>query len=184
MSGIFFLFLSDNYYPNWRVKVNDSRNNQSNWSSIYQVTINSDITITLQNDNINFTTLTSGDENDTLDNSPRPFNLTNDGNSFVNISINATDDLWTTQANPSQFFQFRSNETGETGSFNVALSNTTIWRNIPPITGLTAAIALLNYSNSNDSAEIEIRIQAPLDEPPGAKSAIINLLAELTSKTL
>ena len=33
--------------------------------------------------------------------------------------------------------------------------------------------AILNYSDPNDFAELEINVSVPLDEPPGEKSSII-----------
>ena len=170
------------YY--WRVRVNDSYNNQSNFSSVFQLNITSEININLDVNSVTFGTLNPGDEDDTLDDSPKPFNFTNDGNAFVNVSINASGDLWTTQPGSTQYFQFKTNETVETSSFNTGLSQFNAWANIPPQAPPTFGVAYLNHSNATDSAEIEIRIQAPLGEPPGAKTTTAYMIAELARRNL
>lgn len=167
------------YY--WRVIANDSYGD-SPVSDRFQFTIDSVVSAALTTSAVTFSSLNPEQQDNTYDNSPNPFVIQNDGNAFVNISVNATAALWETQELSTAYFQFSANETSETGSFNKSLSNLT-WTNVPPITGSAVAISDLNWTNSNDSAEIEIKIEAPIDEPPGSKTSTINLVARLASKS-
>lgn len=97
-----------------------------------------------------------------------PLVVQNDGNVFADINVSANESLWQSVGLNTDYFQFKANNlTTEADSFNWTLSTTT-WTNIPNISILNAtAIKSLNYTDKNDTAEIDIRIKVPADEPSG-----------------
>ena len=168
--------LHDNGYNyQWRVRAEDSEG-FGEWSDTFTVNISADVTITLTLDEIDFGSMASWDENDTSDDNPSPFELQNDGNSVVNISLNSSA-LWDNEPTDSDKYQFKIDETGETGAF-AWLSSITNWFNMP-ITGNIVAIHNLSYVDSKDSVEIDLRVDSPSEEP-GAKSAMIIITSSLS----
>jgi hypothetical protein len=105
-------------------------------------------------------------------NDPVPLSIRNDGNSFAHINISDnTSLLWTSQPSASEYYRYRiDNVTGEEGSFNWT-NSTTIWTNVP--TSNNTVISYLNYTDATDSAEIEILVTVPSQEPAGTKSSRI-----------
>jgi len=115
--------------------------------------------------------------NDTTDDSPLPFKIQNDGNAFVNVTINASD-LWNIISNPSQYYQFKiDNISGEENSFNWQASST-LFTNMPNNTLMS--IADLNYTDATDSAEIDINISVPPNEGSGVRSSTVVFTASLS----
>jgi hypothetical protein len=105
-----------------------------------------------------------------------PFSVENSGNAIVNVNISATG-LWSTQPNPSNYFKVKVRESSETGSFNLAGSQTS-WTQMPSLNN-SVMISKLNYSDSVDSAKVDVSVMAPSGEPIGTKSARVNFLAGL-----
>ena len=106
--------------------------------------------------------------NDTTNNQPAPFKLENDGNTEANVSVNSSS-LWVSasaQLNTS-YYQFKA-DNSEANSFNWLNSQTT-WANMSDIS--KSIINTLNHTDSNDLAEIDIRVEVASDEPPLSKSA-------------
>ncbi|MCH7850631.1 MAG: hypothetical protein IH845_03245 [Nanoarchaeota archaeon] len=171
------LCLHDNgYYYTWRVRANDSVGFGA-WSEDFIVNITADTTITLVTDSMNFGLLAPSGSNDTTNENPSPFVIRNDGTVMTNISINASA-LWTTQSENSSSFQFKvDNVSSEPNSFNWI--NSIIQFFNVPITGDVVAISELNYTDSSDSAEIDISILVPSNEGPGAKSSTIIFTSRL-----
>ncbi|MEK6927532.1 MAG: LamG domain-containing protein [Nanoarchaeota archaeon] len=166
--------LYDNgYVYNWSVRANDSEGYGA-WSGIWSVNITASLAISFVNSNVAFGVLSLLEYNDTTSNNPTPFIIQNDGNVFVNTSLNGTS-LWENTPNPSRYFKFKiDNNTfsgpNELGAFNWANSLTS-WTNVS--TSLTTAITSLNYSDAKDSAEIDIYVEVPSGESSGSKSSII-----------
>jgi hypothetical protein len=156
------------YY--WRVRVYDGIE-WSNWSAIWNFTIDS-TSIILVNGTVNFTTLEPLQSDNTTDDSPTPFLVENQGNVFVNVSVYSQGSLWKTAPLGTDKFRFKAGNSSELDSFDWALSKTS-WTNMPNITNMVVAISRLNYNNSNDTAELEIFVEVPLDEPPGTKNATV-----------
>jgi hypothetical protein len=151
----------------WRVRAYDTID-YSNWSSTGNYTLDS-INILVINKTVNFNTLTIGTSNDTTTNNPAPFVIQNDGNVNVNVSIYALDALWSNAALNTEYFQFKiDNFTEENNSFRWGLLS---WTNISSSPIL--AIGNLSYSDTNDSAEVDIKIIAPSGEIAGDKSSTI-----------
>jgi len=153
------------YY--WRVRANDS-DNYGTWSDIWNFTLVPSVSIKLTQNSINFGTMAQFEVNDTTNNQPAPFKLENDGNTEANVSVDSSS-LWVSasaQLNTS-YYQFKA-DNSEANSFNWLNSQTT-WANMSDIS--KSIINTLNHTDSNDLAEIDIRVEVASDEPPLSKSA-------------
>jgi hypothetical protein len=133
-------------------------------------TIQSLLDVSLVSGNISFGSMMPGSSNSTEDGDPLPFTIRNNGNVPVDVNITATD-LWSIIPNPSSYFQYIIDEI-EQDSWASALNTT--WQDFNQTTYATA-ITQLNWTDSSDEAEIDIRITVPYGEPPGTKSAIVNI---------
>jgi len=161
------------YY--WKVRANDSEV-YGNWSDIWNFTLIPSVSIILVNDSINFGTMAQFEVNDTTNNHPEPFRLENDGNTEANVSVKSSS-LWqssSAQLNTS-YYQFKADNSTETNSFSWIHSQTT-WAYMSDV--YKSIIAILNHTDSNDLAEIDIRVEVASDEPPGPKSAVLTFYAE------
>ncbi len=169
--------VDDTYYYNWSVRANDSVG-FGNWASDYRLNIQSYVAINLTRDYINFGSITIG-TNDTTDDSPLPFLLKNIGNVFVNVSINASD-LWISAVNPTPYYQFKvDNYAGQAGAFNWAAS-TTSFTSVPNRTIVPRIMSGFNYTDTRNTAEIDVNITVPPGEGAGVKSSIITFVASRT----
>jgi len=160
----------DTYY--WKVRANDSED-AGDWSDIWNFTVTPSVSIVLVNDSINFGTMDLDEINDTTNDAPKPFILEQRGNTEANVSIKATP-LWSSsyaQLNTS-YFQFMVDNSTEANSFDWLNSQIT-WADMSDV--YKKIIRTFNYSDSNDLAEIEIRVVVPSDETPVAKSSIITV---------
>lgn len=168
------LFLGDEgYYYNWSIRAIDNSSNGETsfgaFSEIRNITINSFVSLSLLTSTVNFGTLSLSQNDNTTDDIPAPIVMDNDGNVFVNVSIYAADDLWESVANPTDKFQFKiGNVTIELGSFNWTAAITS-FTNLP--TAAVTAVVDLNYSDATDSAEADIKVEVPSDEPAGTKQS-------------
>ena len=171
-------YLADrNYYYTWKVRANDTVG-FGTWSDEWRFNVTALIDINLTNLRVNFGLMLPNEINDTSDGSPLPFALENLGNVLVNVSINATN-LWLTQPNPSQYFQYKFDNRSEPGSFNWFLSQTA-WKNVPTQGEVKNALAYLGWQNANDAAEIDINVTVPgAQEGAGIRSSTINFTASL-----
>jgi hypothetical protein len=169
-------YLWDNqYYYNWTVRANDSEE-YGNWAlPVRRLKIISCISTSLLVDFIDFGEMING-TNSTDNDNPGPFELQNDGNCLVNTTINASD-LWISEPNPSQYYQYKiDNKTGEEGAFVWKWSNTS-WSDLLSITSF--AIAKLNWSDSRDVAEIDLKIEVPSQEVAGNKTSTVWFVSSL-----
>ncbi|MFH1151647.1 MAG: hypothetical protein V1788_00815, partial [Nanoarchaeota archaeon] len=165
-------YLKDNnYYYNWTVRAYDGTSYSSWASPPWKLEIQASLDVVLINETINFGVIAMDGTNDTTTNNPYPFSLRNDGNCFANVSINATQ-LWATVSSNSSYYQFKiANLSGEEGAFNWA-GSITAW-NQTPINGATVAIVALNFSDSKDSAEVDVLVTVPNQEPAGDRGSIV-----------
>jgi hypothetical protein len=92
------------------------------------------------------------------------------------VSVNSTP-LWNTQSIDSSYYQFKVDSSGESGAFKW-LSSIVDWFNMP-LTGEVVAIDSLNYTDSKDSAEVDIGLELPPNENPGVKGAVITFIGRL-----
>ena len=167
----------------WRVRAYDGIA-YSGWSEIRNFSIISVIVIELPTEDINFTVSNPGDSDDTSDDSPAPIVIRNEGNvgSDVNISLaSGSTGLWASKHSPTNYFQYKiDNKTGEEYSFNES-DSILDWTNVD-VGDLSYKIRNLNYSDLTDEAELDIKIEVPLDEPAGLKTASLIITGAITSE--
>ena len=170
-------YLSDNnYWYSWKVRANDS-SGYGEWSEERKINISALLTISLPVDSINFGSISYLSSNDTTDDSPPPLVIQNDGNCMANVSVNASQ-LWSTVGEASDKYKFKvANKSEEEGAFDW-LSSLVSWTNMP-ITSAVVGISGFNYSDSVDSAEVDVYIEVPSNEPPATRSSIIIFTSSL-----
>ena len=142
--------------------------------------VTTSVTITLPTSTVAFGNIPTGGTNGTAADDPAPFTVQNDGSTKVNVTVGASD-LWTGTGggNPSTNYQFATNTSGEGTCYDAGNSTTTL-TNMPATGSPTLAIGYLNYTDSCDLAEVEIKITAPADEPAGSKSSTVTFTASQT----
>jgi len=166
-----------NYFYNWSVRANDSED-FSLWSSSRGINISALIEISLPNSSVEFGQINFQGSNDTTDDSPSPFVIQNDGNSFVNVTVEATS-LWNTVVNPTEYYEFKAdNVSSENGAFNW-LGSITAFTSVPLTGSAQLFLAELNYTNVTDSAEIDISIAVPPNEGSDVRSSVVTFTANL-----
>ncbi len=161
----------------WQVLASDGTGNSS-WSDRYNFTIEPAVILTLTTSSVDFDTLNINSMTDT-DNNKSPIVVRNDGNLMANISISINQSIFSTYADNTEYFQFKAdNDTTESGSFNWTASVTT-WTNLTVISSMNeSAISNLNYVDTKDDAEIDIKIAVPSNEPPGAREATLYVIGQ------
>jgi hypothetical protein len=162
-------FGDDNYYYNWSVKAYDSYENGTE-SDKWNFTMDTNVSISIDPDVVDFgedRPLGYGDN--TTDDDPNPFGLHNDGNCMIDANISALGNLWYSKPSPTDHFNYSVGWfSNEIGAFNWT-GSTTGWTNVPMVN--VTFICYLNYSDTNDSAEVDLEILVPPDEIAGAKSS-------------
>jgi len=155
------------YY--WKVRAYDETE-YSDWSTSFNFTVESYVSISLPVAAMNFTSLNLSRSYDTTDRDPNPFVIQNNGNVLSNLTITGNQ-FFASGAFPGSNYQFKIQE-NETGSITNA-SSTTTWTNMP-LTSSTIDIYELNWNDTKDTAEMHLKLAVPADEPPGIKSVQIN----------
>jgi hypothetical protein len=159
----------DTYY--WFVQAYDGEGFGAN-SSTRNFTVISSIVISLVNDSIIFPPLLPNATDNTTDNSPYPFVLRNDGNTWLDIYINSTS-IWQTVGTGTAYFRTKVDRALEGITFNWTGSQTS-WLNMQDEVKI---IDHMNYTNTNDTAEIDVLLRVPTSEPMGEKSAQVTIYA-------
>jgi hypothetical protein len=169
-------FGDDNSYYNWSVRAGDGYE-YGLWSDIWKLTVDTNISIIMLNDTVDFgTNRIPGYSDNTTDNSPYPFSIRSISNCMVDVNISASDLLWDSVPSQSIYFRYKVDWlSGEGGAFNWSGSQTS-WANVP--TTNTTFVDYLNYTAGNSSLEVDINITIPGDETPGTKSSIIVFAGE------
>ena len=173
--------LVDNgYYLNWTVRAYDTEEYGS-WTAERNITINSEITVSLPVSEINFGSMNLSEYKDTTGDDPEAIVLQNDGNAEINVSINFTA-LWDSAAFPSDKFRYKLRE--PSGECYEDAGTQTAWLNAPPTT--TESVNKLNftsgYQTGCNNASLDINITVPSDEPAGNKSSIVTFTASLSEE--
>lgn len=171
--------LNDNGYSYlWSVRPYDGEDYGS-WETYRILNISAVVQTTFLNNEVLFGSLSQFGSDDTTDNSPRPLIVENSGNVFTNLSFNATA-LWNSQVDTSSYYRFKIDENStETGSFDI-VSSLTSWVDLPNVfTGLAVGVVEFNYTNTNDTAEIDLYVETPNGENPGVKNSTIYILSRL-----
>ena len=168
------LYDNGDYYV-WKVRADDGEVNGS-WTGEWMINISALVDIKLLESLVSFGSMVPGDSNDTATSALVPFKVENNGTVYVNVSVNASA-LWDEAPSESVYYRTKvDNVSGEEGSFSW-LSSITDWFDVP-FTGYTVMIDYLDYSNTTDSAEIDIAVEVPVGEAPGVKSSNIVIKAE------
>jgi hypothetical protein len=170
------IMLDCNY--NWTVRAFDGQE-YSDWSEIWNFTLNSAIILTMVNDSIDFGVMGINETKNT-DEGYGPFVVQNDGNIVANItwiSVNAS--IFTSIPGESEYFQFKvDNTTAEPRSFNYT-NSTTSWTDLSIMSSQNkTAVSYLNYTDASDEAQIDIRVRVPLSEPSGARRATLYIIGQ------
>lgn len=147
--------------------------------SILSISLSPDtVNISLLTSEVNFGNIALNNVDDTTDDSPFPFLIVNDGDVKVNVTAEATD-IWdgTGGANPSSYYQFRCGDSSEVAC---AGGSITVWTNMPASASPTLVIAYLDYNDTIDTNEVEIKLTVPSDEPAGSKTSTVTFIASQT----
>jgi len=174
-------FYGDGYFYLWTARASaDGGINWGPWAEPWLLKLDSYVSINLLVDSIDFGVIAYNGTNSTEDDNPGPFVLENDGNTLVNVSINATD-LWLTQPNPSDYYRFKISEyLLERGAFNFSAS-LTYWTNVFASSNPVESIIDFNWTSQNNTAEIDINITVPgVNEGAGSRSSIMTFTAEMS----
>jgi len=156
------LFFSDYF---WKVSANDTIY-VSNFSNVTNFTLIKNIACFLPINSFNFSNISVGEVKNTTA-SQEAITIENSGNLKLNVSINASS-LWEYFPNPTIYYMYLIRE-NETGAFERGLNNS--WNNFSSEKKLS--IVGLNYYDTNDTARIDIQIEAPNGEGGGSKSSTI-----------
>lgn len=166
------LKVDTDYY--WKVRATDQITETTSFSPMYIVTIDSVIIISINGTkSINFGTKLPGYTDDTTDDNPLPLLVQNDGNCFLNLTVNASRPLWASQGLNTQYLRYKAG-VNESGSYG---NSQTSWTNMLSTDALF--VDLLNYANATDTARLECSIEVPSDETPGDKNTDITFTAIL-----
>ncbi|MFH1424084.1 MAG: hypothetical protein ABIG20_00200 [archaeon] len=123
---------------------------------------------------MDFGTMDVNTQNDTTNDDPSPFIISNDGNVMVNITVGAAD-MWTSDANPTANYKVNSSE-NESASV-VSATNLTTWMNMPATGAPSNIVTHLWYETANDSIKVNINVTVPGEELPGSKSSVVTFTA-------
>ena len=143
------------------------------------VTVNDTVDITLSNSPVAFGSQDVSVANDTTDNNPDAFNISNDGSVYVNVSASVTS-LWDSQASPTPYYNMSCRN--ETWLPCDAVHNGTGFNNHTSASnpaGIVASNILvgLPFNLTNNSARVDISISVPIGEASGSKSSTITFTA-------
>jgi hypothetical protein len=171
-------YLSDNnYYYNWSVRVWDG-DNWSSWTTERNISIQSEVSTSLPTAEVYFGYMNISDTANTTDDTPSPMIIKNDGNVFLNVSINFTD-MFDSESNPSDYFKFKIRNLTD-GCF-AEQDTIQTWTQSPKVT--TFAIHQLNftsgYQSKCDNVSIDMLVEVPGDESPGNKSSLVTFISSL-----
>lgn len=140
------------------------------------VTVATTVAISLTVYDVSFGSMQVNENNDTSDSIPPPFEVQNDGNVDVNVSVYATD-LWnaTGYQNPTPNYlgKCRDKDTSACGAGSV-----TSYTQIANTTNTTwYPIRQLRFPAAFDEAYFDINVTVPMEEPPGPKSSTVTFTA-------
>jgi len=104
-----------------------------------------------------------------MDNNPLPYVIGNDGNLKLRCKTYSTK-LWYSVSippMPNKYYQYRI-APNKTSSYDWALDS--YWANMTEsYTEAPEAVYGFKWQNVSDAFDLHIRLEAPTDEPPGAK---------------
>jgi len=144
------------------------------WNATATATVASEANIELVVASVAFGNMAPGSQDTTIDNTPPPFKLRNNGSVAVNISVGVYgSNLWATSYSDGNFTFNVSNAT--TGS--VYRATRAAWVNMPNSTNaLNTAWVVWNLSYepaSTDTIDINLNVTVPPDEPAGGQRTCV-----------
>jgi len=162
----------------WKVEAYDSELDSST-SDAWNFTIQPYVDIELVYSTTDFGTMQLGEAKNTSLNNPGdangPFLIRNNGNCFINVSINATPMFSTVPMN-TEYYQYKVDEYLEPATYDSGC--TMVSWNYLDFTP-KHAICHLNFDDARDEAEIDLAVKVPSAEPPGTKESIVTISAEM-----
>ncbi|MEK6872277.1 MAG: hypothetical protein AABX16_05215, partial [Nanoarchaeota archaeon] len=178
-TGEYLKCLIDNgYYFNWTVRAYDGEG-FGGWNATERnITIQSEVTINLSVNFVNFGKLNISMIKNTSSDSPPPFVLQNLGNSEANISVNFTNP-WTSVTLPNESLRFRVKNL--TSNCFIVVNTTTGWTHAPVAT--TPIIHRLNftsgYQTGCNNVSIDLHVRVPNNENAGNKTSLVTFISSL-----
>lgn len=178
LTSPFLAFLFDNnYYYNWSVRSWDG-DSFGSWTAHRNISIQSDIVISLANASIQFGALNLSASQNTTTGNPSSIVLRNNGNTLLNVSLNFTS-LFLRAPSPSDNLQYRISN--NTANCFISTGTQTSFAQAPTL--LTRAIHQMNFTSGYQTAcsnlSVDVLVTVPSDEPPGNKSSLITFVASL-----
>ncbi|MBW2968344.1 hypothetical protein KY362_07730, partial [Candidatus Woesearchaeota archaeon] len=151
---------------NWTVRAYDGYF-YSNWSENWEFAIQPYVAMYFINDTVDFGSAENDQTNDTTDNQPPPFVLRSDSNVFIDVdNVTANQSFFLSESALDSDFQIKADSTAEEpGAFNITGSAIN-WINL---TTIQTIIDYLDWHDHNDTAEIDVKVHVPLDEPAGVR---------------
>ncbi|MEM5804554.1 MAG: hypothetical protein QXU82_01770, partial [Candidatus Aenigmatarchaeota archaeon] len=116
-----------------------------------------------------------GESNQTDSGNPAPFEIRNDGTVRVNITVNATD-LWSSVANPSEYYRVRVNDSSE-GNCYLASDSQTTYMDMPDSLTPTSLVRRLNFPSNCDTVQVHVNVTVPGSEGAGVKTSSVEFTA-------
>ncbi len=147
-------------------------------TGVTNVTVYTTTSLTMIISNVYLGNLTIGDTNGSDTNEQGDgFQIQNDGNVLLNVSMSATS-LFTATPNPTSNYLFIVSDAGEGGINTTTWGEETInttYTNVPGTS--TLIITYLNETDASDLAEIDINITVPTAETAGLKTSTVTFTA-------
>ena len=170
----FNCLIDNNDYYKWSVQATDGESYGS-YTAPFNLSVQAYLNNVMNISLVEFGNLAYLKSNDTVDNSPNPLIMINEGNALNDISVVATS-LWQS-VGTSNYYQFKfdnvtTNGISENGSFNWGLSQTS-YTSVSLEAGAPDSLIDLNYTDITDSTEIDINVTVPATEGPGVKTSTI-----------
>jgi len=143
-------------------------------TGIAKVSVTGVVAISLPTNTVDFGSVYQGATKNTTTNNPSPLTVQNDGGVNVNVSIardTGSSALFsgTGGGDNTASFQFKIDNSTEPNSYDYPASTTT-WTNVPGTAGINNVLNTLKYNDVSDTAEVDLLITVPIDEPVGAKN--------------
>jgi len=161
----------------WRVRATDGEEYGAYSVDTWNFTVESYLDASLLTDSVDFGTISRDTTyNSSEEAKPDPFQVQNDGNVLFNVTMNSTW-LFDLIQEPSWRYQTKCDDRTEPDSFDFGISQIK-WTDVTSNKTFLEVVKLLNYTDANDVADIDIQVIVPLDEPFGFKTS--NITMEVT----
>ncbi len=151
---------------NWSVRAYDGYFH-GEWSDSWNFSIQPYVALSFIVDTVDFGDADNDHTNDTTDDNPPPFLIQSDGNVYTDVvNVTSNQSFFTGASTIDSDFQLKvDNYPAEPGAFNWT-GSAIDWINL---TTIQTILDYFDWHDVNDSAEIEVKVHVPLDEPPGEK---------------